>query len=171
MTNKNDLKKLLVFVNEASEKLRCVNSDGEVIFTRAYPMGEHTIHNLVPLMGENDQIEFGPNMEVFEKPSRVQRTGYGDGANDSGANPDFMVTSATRNARETERTLRMLQLKTATLDRRMAALGNLTKAHEKAVDKILPSSTDDVQLIDPDDNQTPTEEEAPKKGNENVETV
>lgn len=160
---RNEVRNAMISVSTPFAAISCITEDGEILFKRGYPAGMHSIAPLVPHMGETDILEFEQGIDVFTKAPRATRIPYGEGANDSGANPDFVVTSASRNARETERTLRNLQRKTASLDRRLAAFNALSAAYEKAAEKEIPEPTDDVQLIDPLDNQTPTEEEAPGK--------
>lgn len=62
------------------------------------------------------------------KPSRLSPIPYGDGQFDSGANPDFQVTSATRNAREMERLLRTVRSQSTLLDRKLRAVDAVASA-------------------------------------------
>lgn len=165
----------MISVSAAFTSVTCISEDGELIFKRGFPAGDHKLLGLAHSMAETDLLEFGPDCEVFVKLPRVLRVPYGKGATDSGANPDFQVTSASRNAREMQRTLSLLNLKMDTLDRRAAAMSAMERRKEKAIEKntdFYPQDPDPVQLVDDGDftpepsKETPSEgaSEAPKGG-------
>lgn len=64
---------------------------------------------------------------------RLQVMRHENVAFDSGANPDFQVTSATRNAREMQRMLHELNLKSRLIDRRMAGLDTAEAMRQQAL--------------------------------------
>ena len=61
-------------------------------------------------------------MDAKMKVSRLATMSYGEGQFDSGANPDFKVTSASRAAREMDRLLQTLAAKSDSLDKKMRGL-------------------------------------------------
>lgn len=69
---------------------------------------------------------------------------FGSVAFESGANPDFVVTSATRNAREMELLVNSLRVKDRLLERRIADYDQL-----RSVIPEKPSPKDDLQIIEP----------------------
>lgn len=164
----------MMSVTAGFTSVTCISEDGEMIFKRGFPTGEHKLVGLAHSMAESDSLEFGPDCDVYILQSRARRVPYGVGATDSGANPDFQVTSATRNAREMERTLSLLNLKIDTLDRRSASLAAMEKRKEKAIEKNLitnPQKPDPVQLIDEGDTSPEPSIETPSEGSSSAPKV
>lgn len=144
-----DAKNAMISVYAGYTSVTCINPDGEIIFKRGFPTGNHSLKPLSNAMSDTDSLEFGSDCDVYLKQSRVFSVPYGEGANQSGANPDFQVTSASRNAREMEIKMKSLTQKMASIDRRTAQLTDLERLSEKSV----PDS--DAVVIDNDDSPPP----------------
>lgn len=74
--------------------------------------------------------------------NRLQPMSYGEGQFDSGANPDFQVTSATRNAREMASLMGKLSFQSKLLDRKLQAV-DTALASRKEADPVLIEPADD----------------------------
>lgn len=64
--------------------------------------------------------------------NRLQSMPYGEGEFDSGANPDFQVTSATRNAREMASLMGKLAFQSKLLDRKLQAVDTALAGRSEA---------------------------------------
>lgn len=151
---RNDVKNAVISVFTPYAAVICLTQDGEIKFKRGFPAGLHQIGHLVQFMDQYDQLDFEDGCDVFVKPHRLERVAYGEGASDSGANPDFTVTSASRTAREMALLMEGLTAKSKAMDRRLAHAEALQRRADQRADQGLDT---DVQLIDRDD-ETPSEE-------------
>lgn len=110
------------FVSAKGGTIAYVTEAGEVLMKVTVPAG------IVPAGQYLDLTPEGAYMEVSEALVVVSRRGgygaiaYGDGATDSGANPDYQPTSADRMQREMRLTLSRMQQATRRIEARAEAL-------------------------------------------------
>lgn len=81
--------------------------------------------------------------------NRLKVMRHDEVAFDSGANPDFQVTSATRNAQNMQRLMQNLALQSKALDKRMAALDSANALRQQAREAALVAQEPDPVLIEP----------------------
>lgn len=88
-------------------------------------------------------------MEKAQKIARLSPMSYGEGAHESGANPDFQVTSASRAAREMDRLLQTLSARSDSLDRKMKALQAADDLRQRAAAVIAQPDPVLIEPVDP----------------------
>lgn len=84
-----------LFVSVAGGQFRAVTSDGEEVFSLAVPPGKVPVREFLALVPEGCSPEF-EGVAVVCPRLRVALQPYGEGVMQSGANPDYQPTSASR---------------------------------------------------------------------------
>lgn len=111
-----------VFLSASGGVLDFVSQEGELLASVAVPPGRVSARDYLELLPEGALVEVSEGLAVLHPRSAFGVQHYGEGARDSGANPDFRPTSASRNEREMRLTLARMQSATARLEARAAAL-------------------------------------------------
>lgn len=153
-----EMKNATVIVAKADAMVSCVSPDGEILWTEGLKAGRYAARQWQELMHPTDTLELEGSCTAFiAGVGRVSRQSFGEGSHESGANPDFHVTSATRAQRELERTMSLLTSKTDRLDRQLATLNNM--AARSAV-PLKVERAEPVEVIDDEPDTEPSEEPA-----------
>lgn len=79
--------------------------DGEVLVSIDIPPGTHSAREYAKLLPEGAEMQASGGLVALRPASRIFVEPYGPGATDSGANPDFQPTSASRLERQMRLTL------------------------------------------------------------------
>lgn len=116
-----------VLVSAAGGSLDFVSADGEVLFSVPVPVGRTCAAEYIDLVPEGGSIEVGAGVTVLQPRSSVGIQSYGAGSHDSGANPDFQPTSASRMEREMRLTMARMQAATARVEARERALAQVVR--------------------------------------------
>lgn len=112
-----------VFVSAQGGTLDYVaEADGEVLFSVAVPAGRVNAAEYLELAPQGVRIEIADGLVALTPKSWYGVQAYGEGSHDSGANPDFAPTSASRMEKEMRLTLAKMQAQTARLEAREKAL-------------------------------------------------
>lgn len=114
--------------------------DGEVLGCMPLRAGKTPAREVLGLVGPGVNIEPQGDVFVVNPRSWFGKQAYGQGSHDSGANPDFKVTSASRMERELRLTLMRMQAATARVEAREAALAK--------VERIPKAPKDDGEVIE-----------------------
>lgn len=99
-----------------------VDEDGLVVMTEGLALGSHPTKRFIRYMPENGQLTVSGGVTIMMPASRVKAVKYGEGATDTGANPDFKPTSAERERRALLHKVTRLQNENAKHDRMYARL-------------------------------------------------
>lgn len=125
---RNELRNATILV-AGDAIVSAISADGQLLWSEGLPLGSHKAAQFLPRMAEGDTLEVeGAATPMMRGTDRARRVKYGDGSHDSGANPHFVVTSASRHQRELERQLKVITDRSDKLDRRLAALDAASKA-------------------------------------------
>lgn len=116
-----------VLVSAAGGSLDFVAGDGEVLASVPVPAGRTCAADYFDLVPEGASIEVGAGVTVLQPRSSVGIQSYGAGSHDSGANPDFQPTSASRMEREMRLTMARMQAATARVEARERALAQVER--------------------------------------------
>ena len=134
-----------VFVSTGGGTLDFVSEDGELLMSVAVPPGRVRATRYLDLVPEGARIEVGEGLVAFQPPHRIGVQPYGEGSHDSGANPDFRPTSASRLEREMRVTLNRMRAATDRVEARERALARVERI-PKARD---PEPVDVVDPVEP----------------------
>lgn len=104
-----------------------VAPDGEILFSVAVPPGRVSAREFLELVPEGCFVEIADGLAVVNPRSGYGVQSYGPGSHDSGANPDFRPTSASRFENEMRLTLSKIQAQTARLEARERALQSIER--------------------------------------------
>lgn len=121
-----ELNRASVLVSEKGGTLDFIR-DGEVLATIAVPAGRVRASQYLDLVPEGATVEIGAGLVAFQPRHRIGVQSYGAGSHDSGANPDFRPTSASRMEKEMRLTLAKMQAATARVEARERALSKLER--------------------------------------------
>lgn len=142
-------KRAIVMVPSEGGEVSILDADGQVIATEGLQPGRMRCSEWVPYMSAGDTLEFSPGLSVIvPNGGRVKRMPYGPGSHESGANPDFVVTSADRFQRELDRKIMLLTKKTDTLDKHIKRANAMAKHTGADVET---ARQEETQVIDDDD--------------------
>ncbi len=146
----NDAKRSVLLVGLNGGEVSVISADGEIIATEGVTAGRHKCSSWVPFMSnEGDELSFsGDVVPMVPNGGRVRPMAYGPGQFESGANPDFVVTSADRMARELDHKIRGLDQTAKKVEARIAQLNNLA---ERAKTPVEVAKEEKVDVIDDDD--------------------
>lgn len=163
---KEQVNRTTFVVAEQGAQALCLTPDGEVQWELGMSQGLHRGAELVPLMGVGCSLELsGAVAPVTLSRGRVESQPYGEGATETGANPDFRVTTASRAERELARLVTGLQMKTKHLDGKLAALESVSDMREKAKQN-KPEETEVVEKDDPEPKPEPKKEKVKENAKE-----
>lgn len=104
-----------------------VAPDGEILFSVAVPPGRVSAREYLELLPEGCEIQIADGLAVVNPRHGYGVQSYGEGSHDSGANPDFRPTSASRFENEMRLTLNKIQAQTARLEARERALAAIER--------------------------------------------
>ena len=135
-----------VFVSAAGGVLDFVSQDGELLASIAVPAGRVPARDYLDLLPEGASVEVSEGLAVLQPRSFFGVQHYGEGARESGANPDFRPTSASRNELEMRLTLSRMQAATSRLEARAAALDRIERIRLAPV--VSAVASDDVPVIE-----------------------
>ena len=145
--NRIEAKRAIIVVS-GEARLSVVTREGEVLLTELLTPGRHKGKDYIKFMPSGSHLALDGDATPLLAPSRLYPAPYGAGAFESGANPDFKVTSATRQARELDLLMKRLTDKDTVLDRKIAALNGAAKRKGKALEV---AKEEDIDVIDDDD--------------------
>lgn len=120
-----DRKTLLV--SDGGGHLDIVSGDGEVLASVAVPAGQVSVLPYLDLVPEGASLQVASGIAVIRKPHRVCIQAYGDGSHDSGANPDYRPTSASRMEREMRLTMARMQAQESRVVAKLRALAKVER--------------------------------------------
>lgn len=99
--------------------------DGEILASVAVPAGRVAAAEYVDLLPFGAEIQVADGLAVVQPRRLGGRQAYGEGSHDTGANPDFVPTSANRFETEMRLQMRKLQADQRRVDARAAQLEKL----------------------------------------------
>lgn len=114
-------------VSSKGGTLDYVAPDGEILFSVAVPPGRVSAREYLDLVPEGCGVEVSSGLAVVNPRHGYGVQSYGPGSHDSGANPDFRPTSASRFEAEMRLTLNKIQAQTARLEAREKALASIER--------------------------------------------
>jgi len=116
-----------IFLSASGGVLDFVAPDGELLASVAVPPGRVAARDYLELLPLGAAVEVSKGLAVVDPRSWLGVQHYGEGSHDSGANPDFRPTSASRNEREMRLTLARMQAVTARAEARERALRSIER--------------------------------------------
>lgn len=131
------------FVSSGGGVVRYV-CDGEVCFEVAVPPGKVPVREYLDMTPDLAELEYADTLHVWTPPNRVGIQAYGAGSHDSGANPDYQPSSASRFEREMRVMLARLQGETSTLKARQRALEAVEQVPQAAAPAAAPQADADA---------------------------
>lgn len=118
---RGDLRNATILVAGDASVTAC-GEHGEVLWIEGLPLGSHKAAQYLPRLAEGDTLILeGAAMAMMRGVNRAQRNKYGEGSHESGANPHFVVTSASRHQRELDRKIELITARSDKLEKRLAA--------------------------------------------------
>ena len=114
-------------VSVAGGSLDYIDSDGVLAFSVAVPPGRVRAAEYLDLVPDGGFVEVADGLAVVNPRSGYGVQFYGHGSHDTGANPDFAPTNASRLEREMRLTLARLQATDARLLARERALASIER--------------------------------------------
>jgi len=114
-------------VSSQGGTLDYVAPDGEILFSVAVPPGRVAAREYLDLVPEGCWVEVSSGLAVVNPRHGYGVQSYGPGSHDSGANPDFRPTSASRFENEMRLTLNKIQAQTARIEARERALAAIER--------------------------------------------
>ena len=157
--NRIEAKRAIMVVSGPAH-VSVITREGEVLLTEQLTPGRHKGKDYIKFMPSGSHLALDGDVTPLLAPSRLYPVPYGAGAFESGANPDFKVTSATRQAREMAILMDRLTAKDTVLDRKLAALNGAAKRKGKGLEV---AKEEDVDLIDDDDDAAKDQQNADNK--------
>lgn len=109
-------------VSATGGSLDYVAPDGEVLFSVEVPPGRVPASQYLQLLPDHCDLQVADGLVVVEPRSLIAIQPFGDGSHDTGANPDFQPTSASRFEMEMRLTLNKLQQQSERIEARERAL-------------------------------------------------
>lgn len=106
--------------------------DGEVVASVAVPPGAHLAREFIAFLPPDCEVQVGEGLAVFAAKTGYHLQRYGKGSHDSGANPDFEPTSASRVQAQLEQGFKRIAAAENRVDAKLKAL--------KAV-QVIPTAT------------------------------
>lgn len=116
-----------LLVSSSGGVIDYVTPDGEILLSVAVPAGRVAAREYLELCPDGALLEISSGLFVVPPRQWAGVQTYGDGSHDTGANPDFAPTSASRMEREMRVTLSRLQAHTQRLDAREKALASIER--------------------------------------------
>lgn len=128
-------------------------NDGELLFSVAVPAGRVSAREYLELLPPGVEIQVADGLAVINR-SWYGVQPYGAGSHDTGANPDFAPTSASRMEKEMRLTLNKMQAATARIEAREKALSLIERVPQapapaaKAEAKPEPEAKPEEQVVE-----------------------
>ncbi|MCB5410304.1 hypothetical protein [Pseudogemmobacter faecipullorum] len=137
-------------VSAKGGRIEYVSPDGELLRAVDVPPGIVSALQYLQLAPEGATMEIAEGIEVVSPRSSVGIQEYGEGAFESGANPDFRPTSATTNALQMALSMRKLQSMSKTIDARMSALQNMERIPQNPAPSPAPETDPVIEPVTPE---------------------
>lgn len=137
-----------VFLSAAGGVLDFVSQDGELLASVAVPPGRVPARDYLDLLPEGAAVEVSEGLVVLQPRSGFGVQHYGQGSHETGANPDFRPTSASRNELEMRLTLARMQAVTSRVEARERALWAVERIPAAPAPAPAPAPADDVAVIE-----------------------
>lgn len=144
-----------LFVSDEGGWLDIVSGDGELLAAVAVPAGRVSALPYLELVPIGASLQVSEGLALIQRPHRIGIQRYGEGSHDSGANPHYRPTSASRFEREIRVTISRLQAQEKRVDSRLKALA--------AVERI-PKAPAEAEVIEPEVIPEPSPEAKPADG-------
>lgn len=116
-----------VFTSANGGAVNCLSADGEILATLAIPAGVTKASAYLALIPEGTAELAFSKVERVRPAHRLRVQHYGQKAYETGANPDFKPTSATRLEREMRVTMARINKTEERLARRLRALDGVER--------------------------------------------
>lgn len=116
-----------LFVSDGGGTLDFVSDDGEVLASVAVPAGRVSALPYLDLVPLGATLQVASGVAVIRPPHRIGIQKYGDGSHDSGANPDYRPTAASRMEKEMRLTLSRIQNSEKRVDAKLKALSKIDR--------------------------------------------
>jgi hypothetical protein len=101
--------------------------DGEILFAIDLAPGIHRVRPLLATLPRGCEFQASDNLVVIDPPLGYGVQPYGKGSHESGANPDFQPTSASRLEKQMRVAVAHMQAATKRLDAREKALASVER--------------------------------------------
>lgn len=121
-----EINRASVFLSVNGGQLDIVQ-DGEILVSVNVPAGRVAALDYFDLLPDGAHLEVAGGLAVLQPRSGYGVMPYGEGSHDTGANPDFVVTSASRMEMQMRLTLAQMQSSTARLEARERALASIER--------------------------------------------
>lgn len=148
-----------IIVSRNGGNLDVISEDGELLSSIAVPAGRVRVAQYLDLIPEGASLQAGEGLEVHRPRHRIGIQSYGKGSHETGANPDFRPTSASRMEREMRLTLSKMQAATARVQARERALATIERIPQAA-------APETVEVIEPAPAPAPAPVKEAKKADE-----
>lgn len=116
-----------VIVSRNGGLIDIVSPDGEVLSSLPVPAGRVRAAEFLDLIPAGAHVQLGEGLELHSPRSGVAVQAYGEGSHDTGANPDFQPTSASRLEREMRLGIARMQQATSRVEARERALARIER--------------------------------------------
>lgn len=131
-----------LFVSDGGGKLDIVGDEGELLASIALPAGQVPALPYLELVPTGASLQVSEGVATLRKRHRIGIQPYGAGSHDSGANPDYQPTSASRMEREMRVMMARLQSSEKRVDAKLAALSKVERIPQA------PDPTPEPQVIE-----------------------
>lgn len=121
-----EINRASVFLSVGGGQLDIVQ-DGEILVSVNVPPGRVAALDYFDLLPDGAHLEVASGLAVLQPRIGYGVQSYGDGSHDTGANPDFAPTSASRMEMQMRLTLSQMQASTARLEARERALASIER--------------------------------------------
>jgi hypothetical protein len=122
---RNEMKNSTLMVATTGATLSGVSPDGEILWTEGLVIGRHRVSQWLPFLGPKDTLTVDGDATMLSPTvTRLKSMPYGEGSRNSGANPDFQVTSASRHERELGLMMKRMASNSDKLEKRLAYLNS-----------------------------------------------
>lgn len=116
-----------LFVSDGGGKLDMVSEDGELLASIALPAGQVPALPYLELVPPGATLQVSEGVSTLRKRHRIGIQPYGAGSHDSGANPDYRPTSASRMEREMRVMMSRVQSSEKRVEAKLAALSRIER--------------------------------------------
>lgn len=129
---------------------------GEVIAEVGIERGMTPVAPFLDMLPEDGYLLPSEGVTLYLPPHAVGIVEYGQGAFDTGANPDFQPTSATRQEKEMRLMLRRMHMATTKIEARAAALDSVERIPTKVEEEPV------LEEVEEEQEEIPVKKPAPK---------
>lgn len=142
----SEIRKNSVFLSAKGGVLDIIR-DGEVLASIAVPAGRVSAAEYLDLVPLGASLEVAEGLAVLHPREAVGIQPYGQGSHDTGANPDFQPTSASRMEMQMRLTLNQLQASTAALEARQRALESIERVPMAPAPAAAPAAVPEAEAV------------------------